>query len=73
MLAVGALAGAGRRRVDGRVGRVLFTGLKSLVFSLWESWKVLREGSHKTRSAFQKDHWVCRLDLSGRAGSSSWI
>ena len=35
-----------------KVGRALFADLKSVVLSLWEPWKVLREGSHKSRSAF---------------------
>lgn len=39
--------------VEGRkVGRALFADLKSVVLSLWEPWKVLREGSHKSGSAF---------------------
>lgn len=69
----GALAGSGLRRGGEKGRRGLPVDLKSVVLSLWKPGKVLREGSHKTGSAFWKDHWVCRLAPSGRARSSSRI
>ena len=36
---------------EGRMlGGALFADLESVVFGLWEPWKVLREVSHKTES-----------------------
>lgn len=36
---------------EGRtLGGALFADLESVVFGLWELWKVLREVSHKTES-----------------------